>query len=127
MAAHLPPDSLFEHILAELQQSQPALYEGSMMRSRAYRLKPSPSAPPDKKDPCLAFLHSRTHDMVFSLGTKERYSEELPAGIVALLHPFNPFKNKGPLAGWFGISADEATHWHTCARYALRLAELKLP
>ncbi|WP_411029430.1 hypothetical protein [Spongiimicrobium sp. 3-5] len=63
----------------------------------------------------FAFL-SKEDKMVFRLG--KSYS---PSNITVPTKPFNPFKNKGPLAGWFEVEATYSGQWEELTAKALQL------
>lgn len=60
--------------------------------------------------------------MVFKLG-KSFDPTELGS---ATVKPFNPFKNKGPLAGWFQVSFEEKELWEAMGRMALEVVMARI-
>ncbi|MEM9364232.1 MAG: hypothetical protein AAGA43_16440 [Bacteroidota bacterium] len=81
----------------------PQVTEGKMMSSPAILF--------NKK--VFAFF-SRKNKMVFKLGTT------LPLNSDVELFEFNPFKNKGPLTGWYEVDYSDYASWEELAELALR-------
>ncbi|NAY91616.1 hypothetical protein GTQ34_06780 [Muricauda sp. JGD-17] len=81
----------------------PLVTEGKMMRSPAIKYNGS----------VFAFL-SRQHKMVFKLG--KDYPDEV-LGVPR--SPFNPFKTKKPLAGWYELGFGHQEKWGAFAAKAL--------
>lgn len=80
--------------------------EGKMMSSPAIHF--------NKK--VFAFF-SRNNKMVFKLGK----NPALPKGIE--LYEFNPFKNKGPLTGWYEVDYIYKDSWEKLTELALQFAK----
>lgn len=79
--------------------------EGKMMSSPAIHY--------NKK--VFAFL-SKTNKMVFKLGKNAPLVADIE------LVEFNPFKNKGPLTGWYEVDYAYHSSWEELAELALNLA-----
>jgi len=77
--------------------------EGKMMSSQAIHYK--------KK--VFAFF-SKKNKMVFKLGQQSPLE-----GIEVELSEFNPFKNKGPLKGWYEADFEQRRNWEHLALLAL--------
>ncbi|MEM9078505.1 MAG: hypothetical protein AAGC43_15795 [Bacteroidota bacterium] len=86
----------------------PRVTEGKMMSSPAIHF--------NKK--VFAFF-SKKNKMVFKLGTT------LTSISGAELVEFNPFKNKGPLTGWYEADYVDHAIWEELTEMALRLARKK--
>lgn len=97
----------FEDIREALCASRVGVHEGKMMSSDAIKFK----------NKVFAFFSTKDA-MVFKLG-KDAELEKYQAKLV----PFNPFKKKGPLAGWFQASNEDKTYWKSLALEALDLME----
>ncbi|MEM7486371.1 MAG: hypothetical protein AAF348_14280 [Bacteroidota bacterium] len=81
--------------------------EGKMMSSPAIHYN----------NKVFAFF-SRNHKMVFRLGKHFRVGQ-----INVELKEFNPFKNKGPLSGWYEADFTEKEAWEELTELALSLAK----
>ncbi len=69
------------------------------------------------KDKVFLFFY-KEDQMVFKLG-KGFDPTELGSDTI---QPFNPFKKKGPLAGWFQLGYEEKELWEPLGRMALEVA-----
>ncbi|MBO0320952.1 hypothetical protein J0X14_01485 [Muricauda sp. CAU 1633] len=83
--------------------------EGKMMSSEAIHYKNK-----------VFVFFSRKKKMVFKLG--KGYPMET---IQVPLAEFNPFKNKGPLAGWYEVDFEHHDQWETLTQLALNLIQNK--
>lgn len=99
--------TLFEDIRAELCASRAGVHEGKMMSSDAIKYNGK----------VFAFFSTK-EAMVFKLGKDADLSQ-----FEAQLAPFNPFKKKGPLAGWFQASFADKAQWLPLSLSALTLME----
>ncbi|MBS9461229.1 hypothetical protein KIM67_02310 [Flagellimonas sp. 389] len=81
--------------------------EGKMMSSPAIHYN----------NKVLAFF-SRSHKMVFKLGKDFKVDQ-----VNVELREFNPFKNKGPLSGWYEVDFTEKEVWEELTNLALSLAK----
>jgi hypothetical protein len=97
----------FEAIRSELCASRAGVHEGKMMSSDAIKFNGK----------VFAFFSTK-NCMVFKLGKAANLAE-----FTAKLDVFNPFKNKGPLAGWYQASFSDKAHWKSLAHTALNLME----
>ncbi len=95
-------EEVFLAIRDEFIANHSDVRKGNMMRSPAISVD----------DKVFAFF-SRSKKMVFKLG--DDYQPE-SGGI----RPFNPFKNKGPLRGWFEVDYEEHTKWRALSEQALK-------
>ena len=95
----------FEQIREALIASDPAIEAGPMMRSPGIKHQGN----------MFAFLGKNQDRMVFKLG-KGFDPASLPE---AALSPFNPFKRKGPLGGWFESAPEAMAQWPALAQRAL--------
>ncbi len=95
------PKQVFEELTAAYGARDPLVKAGKMMSSPAITWSGK----------VFIFL-SRKNDIVFKLGKGFDPASSGCAGLVE----FNPFKNKGPLRGWFACPAE-------CGRLWLSLAE----
>lgn len=102
-----PEQLLFEQIKDEMSSLHKSVAFGVMMSS--------PAITHNAK--VFAFL-SKNYSMVFKLG-KAFIPEEQEFEI----QPFNPFKKKGPLAGWFEVPYTEHHLWKTLTQEALTLID----
>lgn len=93
---------LFNKILEALMSEFGGVKEGNMMRSRALT----------KEDKVFAFLSKKNH-MVFKLGKTYHTNDDE-------IVEFNPFKNKGPLKGWFQVPAEKSYLWKEFSLLALK-------
>ena len=100
-----PEQQLFEEIRTELIENYPFVEAGNMMGSPAIT----------QNGKVFAFL-SKKFLMVFKLG-----KEFDPATQDFEIHSFNPFKKKGPLAGWFEVPYSNHQHWKPLTKEALEL------
>tara|TARA_R110000868_G_scaffold410693_5_gene699855 strand:- start:34560 stop:34874 length:315 start_codon:yes stop_codon:yes gene_type:complete len=98
-----PEEQLFEEIREELVSTKTNIEVGNMMRSPAITINGN----------VFAFL-SKKYRMVFKLG-KEFDPETQDFEI----YPFNPFKKKGPLPGWFEVPFSEQHLWKDLTLEAL--------
>ncbi len=94
---------LFEQISAALIQQDPQVAAGKMMSSPAINFEGK----------VFAFFSRKNH-MVFKMG--KGYIPEFDE-----ITPFNPFKKKGPLPGWFQIPFERKDLWSVYAEKALNL------
>ncbi|MEM9650063.1 MAG: hypothetical protein AAF969_16415 [Bacteroidota bacterium] len=100
----------FLEIRSELCLKYADVSEGKMMSSPAIHYK--------KK--VFAFF-SRQNKMVFKLGKSFPFLEsDVP------LTEFNPFKKKGPLAGWYEADFSQNQKWHKLAETALELLKKEM-
>lgn len=100
----------FAEIREEMCDRHKGVSMGKMMRSEAitYRGK------------VFAFYSGKKR-MVFRLG------KELPSGMKDLgLNAFNPFKNRGPLNGWYESSFDQQLMWRSLTIEALHRIKKEL-
>ncbi|MEZ4722172.1 MAG: hypothetical protein R2813_09885 [Flavobacteriales bacterium] len=81
------------------------VHEGNMMSSPAITLSGKVFA-----------FQSKKGNMVFKFGS----IENLPNRSIAVTE-FNPFKNKGPLRGWYEVHEDDHQHWQAFANVAYEL------
>ncbi len=100
-----PEEQEFYRLVEKFSAEHQEIEQGKMMGSPAivYRGK------------VFAFL-SRQNNMVFKLGKScdpSSYSFEMKE--------FNPFKNKGPLSGWYEVSFSASQHWEALTREALSI------
>ena len=95
----------FDEIRQKLCLQFAQVTEGKMMSSPAIHFNGK----------VFAFF-SKKNKMVFKLGK----NAVAPSGIE--LVEFNPFKNKGPLTGWYEVDYVHHTSWEELARLALGLA-----
>lgn len=94
----------FENIKQKLISTEDGVHDGKMMR-----------APGIKYNGKVFSFFAKNGSMVFKLG-KELNPETSKYPFI----PFNPFKNKGPLAGWFELSADLQDQWEEIAYESLK-------
>ena len=94
---------LFESIRNELVDTFPHVEVGNMMGSPAIT----------QNGKVFAFL-SKKFLMVFKLG-----KEFDPESQDFEIRPFNPFKKKGPLAGWYEVPFSEKQLWKSLTNEAL--------
>ena len=95
----------FDEIRQKLCLQFAEVTEGKMMSSPAIHFNGK----------VFAFL-SKKNKMVFKLGK----NTTAPSGVELL--EFNPFKNKGPLTGWYEVDYSHCTSWEELTRLALGLA-----
>lgn len=100
-----PEAKLFEQIREKVTIEETGVEAGKMMSSPAITYHGK----------VFAFL-SKTGTMVFKFG-----KEFNPADQDFEATPFNPFKNKGPLAGWFEVPYAENQLWESLTKEALTL------
>lgn len=101
-----PEQQLFVTIRNEFVEAHPHVEVGNMMGSPAIT----------QNGKVFAFL-SKKFLMVFKLG-KEFDPETQDFEI----QPFNPFKKKGPLAGWYEVPFSEKHLWKSLATEALEFS-----
>ncbi|MEQ9308430.1 MAG: hypothetical protein RLN90_03185 [Balneolaceae bacterium] len=98
-----PEVHLFEEIREELVSTKTNIEVGNMMRSPAITINGI----------VFAFL-SKKYLMVFKLGKDfDPHVQDFE------IHPFNPFKKKGPLTGWFEVPFSEQHLWKDLTLQAL--------
>lgn len=96
----------YESLCEQLCQSDPTnIKPGKMMSAPALKYK-------DK----VFIFFSKPEHMVFKLGKDFKPEQNAYSNIA----PFNPFKNKGPLAGWFQVPFQSKEHWPELANQALQ-------
>lgn len=100
-----PEQQLFEQIRTELVKNYGHVEIGNMMGSPAIT----------QNGKVFAFL-SKKFLMVFRLGNKFD-----PSIQDFEIWPFNPFKKKGPLTGWFEVPYSNHQHWKSLTNEALEL------
>lgn len=98
------PKEQFESLVQNFCQEYADVTPGKMMSSDALKYMGK----------VFAFF-SKSEDMVFKLG-KDYPATETE---VSILSEFNPFKNKGPLAGWYSVSNINSNLWEHYTLYAL--------
>ncbi|MBO6525107.1 MAG: hypothetical protein JJ971_14860 [Balneolaceae bacterium] len=98
-----PEQQLFVTIRNELVEAHPQVETGNMMGSPAIT----------KNGKVFAFL-SKKFLMVFKLG-----KEFDPENQDFEIRPFNPFKKKGPLTGWYEVPFSEKQLWKSLTNEAL--------
>lgn len=96
---------LYEQIRDSFCKLDSDVIEGKMMSSPAIHYK----------NKVFAFF-SRKNKMVFKLG-KSYPLHEMDFEINA----FNPFKNKGPLAGWYEVGYQHGDKWEALCNEALEM------
>ena len=89
----------FDKIRKAMVLSEGGVSEGKMMSSPAIQYEGN----------VFAFF-SRTKKMVFKMG--KDFVPEL-----AEMKPFNPFKNKGPLSGWFEVPFERQDLWFAYTKF----------
>ncbi len=95
--------ALFEQIRAKLIQEERLVTSGKMMSTEAIKYDGN----------VFAFI-SKNGNMVFKFGKSfDPESQDFES------IPFNPFKNKGPLAGWFEVSFSQHELWESLTLEAL--------
>nr|WP_298996017.1 hypothetical protein [uncultured Allomuricauda sp.] len=99
----------FDGIRQKLCSKHPKVTEGKMMSSPAIHYN----------NKVFAFF-SRKQKMVFKLG--KDFNLEGPH---LNLKEFNPFKNKGPLTGWYEMGFEEQDAWEEMTEMALTLIKEK--
>lgn len=104
-----PAELQFNRIVDEMTEQLPDVSAGPMMSSPGIKYKGK------------VFAFFMKDEMGFRLG-KETDPNEL--GITAW-KPLNPFKNKGPLPGWFVVSNTHSDRWEDLATYALEAMQKK--
>ncbi len=87
----------------------PEVTEGTMMGSPAIHYK----------NKVFAF-YSRNDKMVFRLG--KDYPKNNSGEV---LSEFNPFRNKGPLTGWFESGFEQRENWESLAEMALTQIQME--
>lgn len=100
-----PEQLFFEKIREEAIESEPGIQAGKMMSSPAITYHGK----------VFTFL-SKTGAMVFKFGKQFN-----PSGQSFKVTPFNPFKKKGPLPGWFEVPFTENQLWESLTQEALTL------
>lgn len=99
----------FEKIRDSFCTTDKAVTKGKMMSSPALHFK----------NKVFAFF-SRKNTMVFKLGKNYPLNElEVP------VKEFNPFKNKGPLPGWYEIDYTHHDKWANLTSKALELIKIE--
>ncbi|MEM9325350.1 MAG: hypothetical protein AAGA85_06830 [Bacteroidota bacterium] len=93
-------EEIFEAIRQVLISEHTQVHKGQIMRSPAILYN----------EKVFAFF-SRKRRMVFKLG--ENYPLE------GDVRPFNPFKNKGPMKGWYEVDFSHLDRWQRFAEKAL--------
>lgn len=96
---------LFEEIRTRLVNQEDLVSEGKMMSTEAIKYDGN----------VFAFI-SNNGNMVFKFG-KDFDPESQDFESI----PFNPFKNKGPLAGWFEVSYLQHELWESLTKEALSI------
>lgn len=96
---------LFEEIRTRLVNQEDLVSEGKMMSTQAIKYDGN----------VFAFI-SKNGNMVFKFG-KDFDPESQDFECI----PFNPFKNKGPLAGWFEVSYSQHELWESLTKEALSI------
>ena len=95
--------ALFEQIRAKLIEKEELVATGKMMSTEAIKSAGN----------VFAFI-SKNGNMVFKFGKSfDPKSQDFDS------IPFNPFKNKGPLAGWFEVSFSQHELWESLTLEAL--------
>jgi len=94
---------LFEQIRAKLIEKEKLVTSGKMMSTEAIKYDGN----------VFAFI-SKNANMVFKFG-KNFDPETQDFDSI----PFNPFKNKGPLSGWFEVSFSQHELWESLTQKAL--------
>ena len=97
----------FERIRQKYCSKYPEVTEGKMMSSPAIHYNGK----------VFAFF-SRKQKMVFKLGKNFNSGQ-----IDVALQEFNPFKNKGPLTGWYEVDFAEQEDWENMTELALSIAK----
>lgn len=95
--------TIFEQIRTKLIEEEKLVTDGKMMSTEAIKYVGN----------VFAFI-SKNGNMVFKFG-KDFDSETQDFDSI----PFNPFKNKGPLAGWFEVSFSQHELWEALTQEAL--------
>ncbi|MBO6620833.1 MAG: hypothetical protein JJ892_04660 [Balneola sp.] len=94
---------LFEQIRTKLIEKEKMVTAGKMMSTEAI-----------KYDGNVFVFISKNGNMVFKFGkTFDPEAQDFES------IPFNPFKNKGPLAGWFEVSFSQHELWEFLTQEAL--------
>lgn len=88
---------LFEQIRAKLIEKEKLVTAGKMMSTEAIKYDGN----------VFAFI-SKNGNMVFKFGKDFDPETQVFESI-----PFNPFKNKGPLTGWFEVSFSQHELWES--------------
>ena len=101
--------TLFEQIRSQLIEEEKLVTTGKMMSTEAIKYNGS----------VFAFI-SKNGNMVFKFG-KDFDPESQDFESI----PFNPFKNKGPLAGWFEVSYSQHELWESLTKEALSIIKLQ--
>ncbi len=103
-------EQLFNDIRDRFCNQNPDIAPGKMMSSDAITYQ--------KK--VFAFF-SKNQNMVFKLGKDfDPETSEIEMWV------FNPFKNRGPLNGWFEVPIAEKSHWEPLTERALNLLKSEL-
>ena len=103
--------TLYNQLTTQLCELDPNIHPGKMMSAEGLKYK----------DKVFLFFYKDDH-MVFKLGKNFDLTE---AGS-STIKPFNPFKNKGPLAGWFQVGYEEKELWEPLGRMALEVLQVVL-
>ena len=96
---------VFDEIVFSLMAENSSISKGKMMHSDAICYK----------DQVIAFL-SRKNTMVFRLCSDDIADKESIA-----LVPFNPFKRKTAMKGWYELSYSQNTFWMLLTKKALEI------
>ena len=103
-------EQLFNEIRDRFCLQDPDIKAGKMMHSEAITYR----------DKVFAFFSGKKK-MVFKLGKGFD-----PDSLGIEIEVFNPFKNRGPLNGWFEVPFDEKEQWEFLAKKALTLLKNEL-
>ncbi len=95
--------TIFERIRSQLIEEETLVTDGKMMSTQAIKYDGN----------VFAFI-SKNGNMVFKFG-KSFDPEAQDFDSI----PFNPFKNKGPLTGWFEVSFSQHELWESLTQEAL--------
>ncbi len=99
----------FDHIVDEMTEQIDGVTAGPMMSSPGIKYKGK----------VIAFFIK--DEMGFRLG---KHTEPSDLGL-AEFRPLSPFKNKGPLPGWFIVGNAHMDRWADLATYALEAMQTK--
>lgn len=95
--------TIFERIRSQLIEEETLVTDGKMMSTEAIKYDGN----------VFAFI-SKNGNMVFKFGKSFDPKAQDFDSI-----PFNPFKNKGPLTGWFEVSFSQHELWESLTQEAL--------
>jgi hypothetical protein len=101
--------ALFEQIRSKLIEKEKLVTIGKMMSTEAIKYNES----------VFAFI-SKNGNMVFKFGKSFDPDAQDFESV-----PFNPFKNKGPLEGWFEVSFSQHELWESLTHEALSIIQKK--